>query len=75
MEDASGPREVAKKKNWLRGQMCPFNVKTVDLAPEGTQPVNCLKLSEGVRQAMANRGAKVIHPDGERRFQESGIRP
>ena len=38
-------------------------------------PVDVTAISAEVRQAMANRGAKVIHPDGARRAEESGIRP
>ena len=57
-----------ERKTWLRGEVCPLDVKRVDVAPEGTEPVDVVEISPEVRRAMSNRGAKVIHPDGERRF-------
>ena len=58
--EESRPQEK-ERRTWLRGEVCPLNVRTVDLAPEGTLPVNVVETSMEVREAMSNKGAKVIH--------------
>lgn len=63
-----------ERKTWPRGEVCPLDVRKVDIVPGGTAPFGVVGTSPEVREAMSNLGAKVIHRDGERRFRQSGVR-
>ena len=58
----------------MRGEVCPLDVDNVDLPPVGTEPVDVTSVAEEVAMAMVNRGAKMLHPDGEQRLADSGVR-